>query len=75
MSADPWEQRVPRLEGAMTQIADRLNGLDMRFETLQRRLDSTRDGLTSKIDALQWRMTALILGTWITTIAVVLFHR
>lgn len=37
---------------------------NVRFETMDR-----------KIDTFQWRITALIVGTWITTIATVLLHR
>ncbi|MGC2130683.1 MAG: hypothetical protein WA629_11375 [Candidatus Aquilonibacter sp.] len=83
MSAQPLEVRMAHLEGAFEQ-------LDKRIENLERKVDGMRDVLDAKIDAvreslnakfdtkidgLQWRMTALIIGTWVTTMLAVLFHR
>lgn len=97
MTAQPWEPRVSRLEGAFEQIADRLNSMDGRIERLEAKIDTKIDALRGavegrferleakvdgrfaqtdrKIDNGQWRLTALILGTWATTILTVLFHR
>jgi hypothetical protein len=89
MSAQPFEVRMAGLEGSYRQVSDRLNGIDHRLDGIDRRLDGidhrldgfkqrvdARFGATdSKIDRLQWRMTALILSTWITVIAAIFFHR
>ena len=60
-------------------VESRLTTLDQKMETrftgLDQKIDGARESLTSKIDGLQWRTTALGVGTWITTILAVLFHR
>jgi hypothetical protein len=82
MSAQPLEVRMAGLEGSYRQVSDRLNGIDHRLDSIDRRLDGfeqrveARFGATdSKIDRLQWRMTALIFGAWITLMASIFFHR
>jgi hypothetical protein len=58
------EARLGNLEGAYRQVADRLNGMDMRIESLDRKIDGLRGDMTrglagvdgkidSKIDALR----------------------
>jgi hypothetical protein len=82
MSAQPLELRMAHLEGAFGQLDKRIDALDRRlenrFESLDRKIDDVRDALNAKfdtkIDGLQWRMTALIIGTWVTTILAVLFR-
>jgi phage shock protein A len=68
MSAQPLESRVARLEGAYEQVDRRLDSMDRRLESLDRKVDDIRD-------LLQWRMTSLILGTWITLIIAIFAHR
>ncbi len=86
MSAPPLEIRMAHLEGGYEQIdrrlgavESRLTTLDQKMETrftgLDQKIDGARESLTSKIDGLQWRTSALVVGTWITTILAVLFHR
>lgn len=79
MTAQPWEARVARLEGIAEQIDKRLDSIDRRLENFGSRLESkiedVRSALDRKIDGLQWRLTALIVGTWITTMLAVLLHR
>jgi hypothetical protein len=89
MSAQPLEVRMAGLEGSYRQVSDRLNGIDHRLDGIDHRLDGIDrrlDGFEqrvdarfeatgSKIDRLQWRMTALIFGSWITLIASIFFHR
>jgi hypothetical protein len=82
MSAQPLEIHMAHLEGAYEQLDKRLGDLsatiDARFAQVDARfaqVDARFDGVDRKIDGLQWRMTSLIVGTWITTIlAIILRH-
>lgn len=72
-----------RLERIETKVDMRFGELDtkidVRFGMLDGRLDTRFGELDAKFDrkfdALQWRMAALIVGTWITTILTIPFHR
>lgn len=86
MTAQPWEPRVARLEGAYEQVDRRLGAIDARLETLDtkidgvreelsRRLESLREGLEGRFDRLQWRLTSLIVGTWITVMLAIFLHK
>lgn len=70
MSAQPWEPRLARLEGSYEQIDRRLSDLashmDARFAQVDARFAQVDNGL--------WRLTALVVGTWATTILTILFH-
>ena len=66
---------MAHLEGVYEQLDKRLGDLsatvDSRFGQVETRLDT----LGQKVDGLQWRLTSLIVVTWITTIlAVMLRH-
>jgi tetrahydromethanopterin S-methyltransferase subunit G len=85
MSAQPLDVRIAHLEGAYEQIDKRLGDLtatvngrfaqvDSRFAQIDARLDALNDKIDDRFGGLQWRMTSLIIGTWITTILVVLLH-
>ncbi len=80
------ESRLANLEGAYQQIADRLNGMDMRLDGLDRKIDAFRESVTSEFRSLRGEMDrrfmwvfGMILTTWLTTwltiILAVLFHR
>jgi len=86
MTAQPWEPRVARLEGAYEQVDRRLESIDRRLETLDGKIDGLRDGLTTKIDGLRgdltkkmdvstWQTTSLIFGAWVTIMLAILFHK
>ena len=82
MTAQPWELRLARLEGAYEQIDKRLGAVDQRLETLDRKIDIVREDLGRRIedlgrriDNMSWRTTTLILGTWITTMLTLFFHK
>ena len=75
MSFQPLEPRVSRLEGAYEQVDRRLEGIDRRLETLDRKVDDFRTEVGRRFDALSWRMTSLILGTWVTVMLAIFFHR
>ncbi len=75
MSAQPFEIRMAHLEGAYEQLDKRLGDLTATIDSRFAQVDVRFDGVDRKIDSLQWRMTSLIVGTWITTIlAVILRH-
>jgi hypothetical protein len=81
MSAQPLDVRIAHLEGAYEQLDKRLGDLtstiDGRFAQVDSRfgqVESRLDSLGQKVDGLQWRMTSLIVVTWITTILAVLLH-
>jgi Skp family chaperone for outer membrane proteins len=60
MTAQPWEPRLARLEGAYEQVDRRLTAIDARLETLDRKIDVKIDALeakvTGKIDALDAKL-------------------
>ncbi len=65
------EERIGRLEGAYEQIRDRLNGIDGRLAGIESSVDTLRTHVDQRF---MWQ-TGLIVGTWMTTILTVLFHR
>ena len=74
----PLEVRMGRLEGAYEQISKRLDSIDARLD----RFDAKLDGIDGRFDALRSEMitqfrwiTGMIIGTWITTILAIFFHR
>ncbi|HKU81829.1 MAG TPA: hypothetical protein VJP76_06630 [Candidatus Tumulicola sp.] len=71
MTAHPWEPRLARFEGAYDQVADRLNGVDRRLESLSVKIDGLRSDVTSG----QRRTIAFVSGSWITLLAAILLHR
>jgi hypothetical protein len=86
MTAQPFDVRLASLEGSYHQVSDRLNSIDRRldgfeqkvearFTALESRIDSGLARTDAKIDGLQWRMTALIVGTWISVMVAIFFHR
>jgi hypothetical protein len=76
------EIRLARLEGAYEQIDHRLADLRQemveRFGTVEQRLSSLElrvDNGFARIDQKFMWVLGIIVGTWITTILTVLFHR
>lgn len=63
-----------RLDGFEQRMEARFNGIEQTMEARFNSVDSRFATTDSKIDGLQWRMTALIVGTWISVIATILFH-
>jgi DNA anti-recombination protein RmuC len=86
MSAEQMDIRMARLEGAYEQIDRRLS--DMRND-FDQRLNDIRNDFNQRFSSLESRMESgfaridhkftwtlgLIVGTWITTILTILFHR
>jgi hypothetical protein len=78
MHSHPPEARIARVEGALDQISERLGGIDRRIESVDRRLDGFEHLTALRFDQIDRRfnrLTAVVVGTWITTILAVLFHR
>jgi hypothetical protein len=88
MSAQPLDIRMAHLEGVYEQLDKRLGDLtatvesrfaqvDSRFAQMDSRfgqVESRLDNLGQKVDGLQWRLTSLIVVTWVTTILAVLLR-
>ncbi|MGA8576461.1 MAG: hypothetical protein WB609_12365 [Candidatus Cybelea sp.] len=81
MRAQPLEIRIASLEGSYRQVSDRLNSIDRRLDGFEQKMEGRFNSIESrfaatdsKIDDLQWRMTALILGTWITVMLSIYLH-
>jgi len=75
VTAQPWEPRLARLEGVYEQVDKRLDSIDRRLDTLERKIDTKVDGLDRKIDGLRWQMTSILLGTWMTVMLAIFFHK
>ncbi len=56
MTAQPWDPRLARLEGAYEQVDRRLTAIDARLETLDRKIDALEAKVTGKIDALDTKL-------------------
>ena len=69
MTAQAWEPRVSRLEGAFEQISDRLIGMDARLERIESKIDGVRDTLESKIDGVRDRLESKVDGNFKALIA------
>jgi hypothetical protein len=65
------EERIARLEGIYEQVRDRLNGIDGRLAALEHTIDAR----FAQVDQRLTWLTGIVVATWITTIAAVLFHR
>jgi hypothetical protein len=81
MSSEALDVRMARLEGVVDQLDRRLGDLgssiDARFAQVDARfaqVDARFDALDRKVDSSQWRMTALIVGTWIATMSTILIR-
>jgi hypothetical protein len=89
MSGQPLEVQMAHLEGGYEQLDKRLGDLassidsrfaqvDSRFAQMDSRFGQVElrlDGLGRRLDGFQWRMTSLIVVTWVTTmLAILLKH-
>lgn len=83
------EERIARLEGSYEQIRDRLNSIertmDARFGELAGQMISRFDQIDARFGQIDGRfgeidkrfmwLTGVVIGTWVTTILTILFHR
>jgi len=76
MSAEPIEARMAGLEGSYRELSQRLTSIDRRLDSFEVRVDHRFDALNQwfdqRFDSLQWRMTSLMLGSWVTLLAAIL---
>ncbi len=61
-----------KIDGLRDSLSKRIDGLG---DGLHARMDHLRDSQDRRIDGLQWRLSALIIGTWMTTILAIVLHR
>jgi hypothetical protein len=62
--------RFAQVDSRFAQIDSRFAQVDFRFGQVESRLDN----LGQKVDGLQWRLTSLVVVTWITTILAILLR-
>jgi len=55
-------------------VSDRLNSIDYRLVGFEQKVEARFQATDSKIDGFQWRMTALILCSWLTLMASIVLH-
>jgi tetrahydromethanopterin S-methyltransferase subunit G len=81
MHAHSLEARIAHIEGAFEQTNERLGSIDRRFESIDRRFESIDrrfESVDRRFDQVDRRfnwLTGIVVGTWITTILTVVFHR
>jgi tetrahydromethanopterin S-methyltransferase subunit G len=82
MHAHPLDARIARLEGSFDQVNERLGSIDRRLDSFEHavalRFDRSEQLTNLRFDQIDRRfnwLTGIVVGTWITTILAVLFHR
>jgi tetrahydromethanopterin S-methyltransferase subunit G len=78
MSAQPVDARIAHLESSFEQVGNRLNSIDRRLDSLEHRIDAGFNTVDARFNALDARfnwLIGIVVGTWISTILTVLFHR
>src|SRR5580692_2139096 len=69
--ASSIDARFAQVDSRFAQVDSRFAQVDSRFGQVELRLD----GLGRRLDGFQWRMTSLIVVTWVTTmVAILLKH-
>ncbi|HEX3456407.1 MAG TPA: hypothetical protein VHR97_00485 [Candidatus Baltobacteraceae bacterium] len=71
MHVHSLEARMARVEGAFGQVNERLGGLDRRFDSFENLTALRFDQMDRRFT---W-LTGIVVGTWVTTILTILFHR
>lgn len=71
MSTHSLEARIPHIEGAFDQVNERLSGIDRRLDSMEHRFDQRFGQIDQRFS---W-VIGTIIGTWITTIIALVFHR
>lgn len=74
MSVHTLEVRTARLEGICEQIDKRLDNMAAVMDSRFSDVDARFGRLEQKTDALQWRLTSLILVTWVSTMLAIFFR-
>jgi hypothetical protein len=63
--------RMARLEGAYEQVSLRPINIDLRLETLDRKIDLLRDAKNDR--RFTWGV-GIVVTSWVTTIAAIVLH-
>jgi len=71
MSTQTLEARMSHVEGVVEQINERIGGVERRLDSMESRFDARFGAIDQRFN---W-VIGTILGTWITTILAILFHR
>ncbi len=61
--------RIARLEGAFAEHSKHLTSLENRLASLETCLDSGLNAIYSRLDAVQWRIIALLIVAWLSLMA------
>jgi tetrahydromethanopterin S-methyltransferase subunit G len=83
------EARMSHIDGAFEQVNDRLGGIERRLDSMEGRFEgrfnSIEDRFEGRFNSMDQRFAQIdqrfnwvigtILGTWVTTILAILFHR
>ena len=75
MSAQPLDARIAHLEGAFDQVVERLNTIDRRLDGMDVRFDTRLGRIEQVLESRFTWMIGLVLGTWVSLMLAVLFHR
>ena len=75
MSAQPLDARIAHLEGAFDQVVERLNTIDRRLDGMDVRFDTRLGRVEQVLESRFTWMIGLMLGTWVSLMLAVLFHR
>ena len=75
----PLEQRMAYLEGAYEQTTHRLAGFELRFDAIDRKIESFRLDVIANLESLRKDMNrqfmwtvGLLFGTWATAVVTIL---
>ena len=68
------DRRLEGIDVRFQHIDARFDHVNARFDQIDARFQQTDAKIDSRADALQWRMTSLILVTWVTLMVAMLFH-
>ena len=76
--ASSIDARFAQVDSRFAQVDSRFAQVDSRFAQMDSRFGQVElclDGLGRRLDGFQWRMTSLIVVTWVTTmVAILLKH-
>lgn len=85
MGVSTMEERIARMEGINEQVRDRLNSIDARLNSIDARIAGVVTAMEARFGQVDRRfeqvdqrflwLTGIVIGTWITTILTILFHR
>ncbi|MGA3037320.1 MAG: hypothetical protein ABSE64_07510 [Vulcanimicrobiaceae bacterium] len=75
MSAQPIEVRMAHLEGVLDQVVERLGSIDRRLDGMEVRFDTRLGRIDQVLESRFTWLIGLMLGTWVSLMLAVLFHK